>query len=218
MLYKYLPPERLDVLSHRRIRFTSPVSLNDPFEYRLKIGEHEYAIQPDVAKSETKFISLSRNHTNLLMWSHYANSHKGIVVGFSRSHPYFQNAKPVRYRRLRSVLNGVNLATFEPAEITKVILIEKALDWAYEEEERLFIDDVDNNSIIAGLDEWEQEISLNKFPESAIKSVYLGLRVSSDIKKKVIGILNTYQEKISLYRAKVSKDEYGIKFTEVEYT
>lgn len=32
MLYKYLPPERVDVLSSNRIRFSPFKSLNDPFE------------------------------------------------------------------------------------------------------------------------------------------------------------------------------------------
>jgi hypothetical protein len=34
ILYKYLPPERLDVLEKRRIRFTQPGDFNDPFEFR----------------------------------------------------------------------------------------------------------------------------------------------------------------------------------------
>ncbi len=33
-LYKYVPPERLDVLRHLRIRFTQPEAQNDPFEFR----------------------------------------------------------------------------------------------------------------------------------------------------------------------------------------
>jgi hypothetical protein len=32
ILYKYLPPSRLDVLETGRIRFTQPIALNDPFE------------------------------------------------------------------------------------------------------------------------------------------------------------------------------------------
>jgi hypothetical protein len=32
VLYKYLIPDRIDVLERRRIRFTQPVALNDPFE------------------------------------------------------------------------------------------------------------------------------------------------------------------------------------------
>jgi hypothetical protein len=33
-LYKYVPPERLDVLRNLRIRFTQPGAQNDPFEFR----------------------------------------------------------------------------------------------------------------------------------------------------------------------------------------
>lgn len=38
-LYKYLQPIRVDVLQHRRIRFTQPGDFNDPFEFRPKIRE-----------------------------------------------------------------------------------------------------------------------------------------------------------------------------------
>jgi hypothetical protein len=34
ILYKYLPPERIDVLKNKRIRFTQPGNFNDPFEFR----------------------------------------------------------------------------------------------------------------------------------------------------------------------------------------
>src|SRR5450755_4024642 len=34
VLYKYLTPARLDVLEHRRIRFTQPAAFNDPFEFK----------------------------------------------------------------------------------------------------------------------------------------------------------------------------------------
>lgn len=38
ILYKYLPPERLDILRNRRIRFTQPGDFNDPFEFRPYIA------------------------------------------------------------------------------------------------------------------------------------------------------------------------------------
>src|SRR4051812_23453185 len=37
ILYKYLHPDRLDVLKNRRIRFTQPGDFNDPFEFRPQI-------------------------------------------------------------------------------------------------------------------------------------------------------------------------------------
>jgi hypothetical protein len=39
ILYKYLPAARLDVLEHKRIRFTQPGDFNDPFEFRPQIQE-----------------------------------------------------------------------------------------------------------------------------------------------------------------------------------
>jgi hypothetical protein len=38
ILYKYLQPARVDVLKHRRIRFTQPGDFNDPFEFRPRIA------------------------------------------------------------------------------------------------------------------------------------------------------------------------------------
>ena len=42
--YKYVPPERIDILQNRLIRFTQPPALNDPFEadpYFYKLGSKE---------------------------------------------------------------------------------------------------------------------------------------------------------------------------------
>src|SRR5271157_4663926 len=46
-LYKYLPPERLDVLRNLCIRFTQPGAQNDPFEFRPLINRFR---RPEVAR------------------------------------------------------------------------------------------------------------------------------------------------------------------------
>src|SRR5579859_6408957 len=38
ILYKYLQPERLNILKDRKIRFTQPGDFNDPFEFRPRIA------------------------------------------------------------------------------------------------------------------------------------------------------------------------------------
>lgn len=40
---------------------------------------------------------LSPYNDNMLMWSHYADSHKGICLQFNRKHEFFKNAEPVEY-------------------------------------------------------------------------------------------------------------------------
>jgi hypothetical protein len=41
MYYKYLPPERIDVLKNRSIRFSQPIVLNDPFEASYLVQSKE---------------------------------------------------------------------------------------------------------------------------------------------------------------------------------
>lgn len=39
VLYKYVTPERIDILENLKIRFTQPSALNDPFEFNLSFQE-----------------------------------------------------------------------------------------------------------------------------------------------------------------------------------
>jgi hypothetical protein len=123
IVYKYLHPDRIDVLRNGLIRFTQPAALNDPFETRPNLREirrffqtlHRNAegvipTEDDLrgtqeAISETfgrwnednasdlVFLSLSRNRNNLLMWSHYCDCHRGFVMGFDADHPFFSVTK-----------------------------------------------------------------------------------------------------------------------------
>ncbi|MFQ2730618.1 hypothetical protein ACK3YQ_08160 [Aeromonas caviae] len=58
LLYKYLPPERIDVLKNRSIRFSQPIAFNDPFEFKpviestLSIDE----VQDEIDKNFDKLI------------------------------------------------------------------------------------------------------------------------------------------------------------------
>ena len=216
MLYKYLPSERIDVLEAMRIRFTSVVSLNDPFECLLKVGDSDYQLSPRNAVNSVNFVSLSRNHKNLLMWSHYADCHKGFVVAFHRSHSFFRNSNSVRYRRLRSDLNGAPPHSLTPEDVTKSITLEKAVDWAYEEEERLFLDDVPQDLVSVGTDLWGQPILLNSFPKESLAAVYLGLRASDDLVDRIKRALWKNGIKIPIYRAKTNLGEFSLSFDEAK--
>lgn len=195
-----------------KIRFTQLLSLNDPFEHSLRIGEHEYVLDEKESTDEVKFVSLSRNYANLLMWSHYAASHTGFCIGFSRDNAYFSNAESVRYRRLRSNLNGVSVASLVPGSITRKVALEKAIDWAYEEEERLFSDDVDAESFEVGVDNWGRKIILNSYPADSLSKIYVGLRASDSLVRDIVFALRNNDLDVELYRAKRSLDEFGLSF------
>ncbi len=56
--------------------------------------------------SHLAFLSLSKNRNNLLMWSHYCDSHRGFVIGFDSSDPFFSTLNPGSKSVLREVKTG----------------------------------------------------------------------------------------------------------------
>ena len=193
-LFKYLPPERIDVLENMKIRFTSVVSLNDPYESLMRLGDVNAFVDHKLGDNGFKFVSLSRNNENLLMWSHYSASHEGYVLAFDRNHSFFSTAEAVRYRRIRANFNGAKIP-FSKEDILKHVVLEKAIDWAYEEEERLFLQDTPDSAVNIGSDKWGQPIILNSIPEDCILGVYLGVKASEEFKKQIIEVLKSIKFK-----------------------
>ena len=130
-VYKYVTPERIDVLRNGRVRFTQAAALNDPFEahpcftvLRGSVENRQRAlleslegrvevhrivareimipqkVRDRVAEFQRKLatqypmLSLTRNRNNLLMWSHYADSHRGFVIGFDDQNLFFHQKTP----------------------------------------------------------------------------------------------------------------------------
>lgn len=215
-LFKYLSPERLDVLEHLKIRFTSVVSLNDPYESLLKLGDVDAYVDHTLGDNGFKFVSLSRNNANLLMWSHYSSSHEGFVIAFDRNHSFFSKSEAVRYRRIRANLNGAK-SSCSKEDIIKHVVLEKAVDWSYEEEERLFLQDTPDSIVIVGVDKWNQPIVLNAIPEDSIVGVYLGVKASDEIRNRTISILKTYQSRVPLFQCSTKNKEFSLDFKEIKY-
>ncbi|QUF68501.1 DUF2971 domain-containing protein [Vibrio fluvialis] len=92
----------------------------------------------------------TEKNDNLLMWSHYSDQHKGIVIEFDHNHPFFTKPKsgyglqPVLYRKTRVGKLGKS-SPIEP-------YFHKSKEWAYEQEHRLLVclSDADVNLIPKG--------------------------------------------------------------------
>lgn len=92
-------------------------------------------------------LCFSKNPTNILMWSHYANNHKGIVYEFkddlfrntdSLTENFNGNDNKVIYSNDRSydLLSYTLTGEEKKAQFAKELLT-KAKDWEYEEEYRM---------------------------------------------------------------------------------
>ena len=159
LLYKYRGIQGFrffaDIILKNRLYASPYFDLNDPMEGRYLYSKSDGKIDEDMArllkgeKEKIRVCSLSRDPNNELMWSHYAEGHKGVAIGVevnSKKH----KVRPIIYDGLHRV--GVN--NFHSGSAVDV-LSHKLDVWEYEAEERLFIKnkqyvDVDIKQIICG--------------------------------------------------------------------
>jgi hypothetical protein len=196
ILYKFVNPDRIDVLLWKRIRFSQPCYLNDPFEFSPGtpssdgegIGHFEQTI---ASKREADFLtrsrscgvlSLSENKTSIPMWAHYAASHTGFAIGFDTGSDAFRQAlvdrklQKVHYQQER--VNLTRGLAGQPHVRPDAILLMKSLDWAYEQEWR-WIECGDPNQYAEVVSASNGEaLFLRPLPPQCIRQVILGQRIS----------------------------------------
>ena len=145
--------------------------------------------------------SLSKVHNNILMWSHYADSHSGICVGFEPSEAAidFLCAFEVIYMEKRPLINLIEKIKGEDA--LNDILLTKSKLWEYESEWRMI--------------DQQKEKGTRLFPSKPLKEIYLGCRISSQNKSNVLNSVIKSPTKPKIWQAIESKDEFGLEFTEL---
>ena len=274
-LYKYLAPERTDVLERNLIRFTQATAFNDPFE-ALPFAESifdsgilEKAItkeilerKPDMAsllkllphlagvirldwpgakKIAAKFMQIfidcqfgclclssggnqSSLPDNLLMWSHYADCHKGFVLGFDSEHPYFHQERagkpffseitPVTYSLERPrgpiIKDPTALGPVIYHELAHRYFLYKSKHWEYENEWRMIRELKGADQVLSVESE---EIHLFSFPAAALRCVVLGCRIEDQVEGKLRDILSEGRyAHVECYRAGIDSADFRLDF------
>lgn len=136
--------------------------------------------------SETRALACySEIPDNSLMWSHYADGHRGIVVGFDSKNSFFSqatNLMPVSYRSDRvSVSYGSE--GFVPDEHELSIVRVKNLAWSYEREWRQLFQVTDCTKI-HNPDDGTTCLYVT-IPSHAIASVIFGVKCRAETEKTV---------------------------------
>lgn len=188
LLYKYLTFEAaIKIIETSSIGFSCAEDLNDPFECTAFAFENEEG--PDVPLStkisayRNRFsrkygiLSLTRQPLNSLMWSHYANSHQGVVIGidveeaglsststsvipvqygeiiYTATKPVGQNSSSVN--ELMCIGSSLDKFNGDLYNLLKRAFLYKSVEWAYEEEVRVVKNISDNpNSYHGGIGEF----------------------------------------------------------------
>jgi hypothetical protein len=145
-LYKYYPPERVDIIESLQIRFSAPGEFNDTFDTRHQLSTiseaNSSSAQAVVAKAKSQLdqarfrnslgvLCLTASPDNHLMWVNYARNHTGFVVGFRTDATFFE----VDGRTLRQVVYQSSPPFFDTTSEESACFY-KSLDWGYEQEWR----------------------------------------------------------------------------------
>jgi len=171
--------------------------------------------------------SLTTARDNLVMWSHYAASHKGIVVGFEADHPFFARSRdfqPVDYNEERISLPsndgylrlaGKHLpAGSDYRELAEQLFLRKHPDWKYEEEWRMIkrLDQATNTSPT------DSSVYLFEIPHDAIKVIILGAQISNENCERIIRLTASSAKwnHVQLFQASLSDSRFGLVFREIE--
>jgi hypothetical protein len=143
-LYRFLKAHYgLMSLRDRRLRIGRIEELNDDFEFiGLALGEKEDRIALRGMRRhmdcKSGVLCMSKAWDSPLMWAHYADSHKGMVLGFDVPPKAFYK---VDYVADRPKLADLGLSGFDditPEQI-KTLTRTKAAGWSYEQEYRAFL-------------------------------------------------------------------------------
>ena len=136
-VYHFISDEfGLKDLKERRLKIARITELNDPFEFlSVDLSDRDLRRAMKDTKEELSksngLLCFSKNWKNPVMWSHYADKHRGICLGFDM--PQVPPTK-VEYVKKRLPKPAVFDETF-----MKRLLFTKFNHWKYEEEYRAYL-------------------------------------------------------------------------------
>jgi hypothetical protein len=138
--------------------------------------------------------SMSALNNNLLMWSHYADSHRGFCVGLnvdlfseltgSICQVSYDNKFPELGLFDDSLENFLSLFTT------------KSLDWSYEKEYRILKVNYAKKTI--------------KLTNNCITEIILGCKMKDEHKKEIAKIIDTKFKHANIYQSELNSEEFKI--------
>lgn len=142
----------LENIKHKRLKISRLEDLNDPFELlSLELSEkqlREAFVRVKEQLNRTRgILCFSEDWHNPVMWSHYAEKHKGLCLEFEISNELLAKIN-YSQSRLKKEMEGLFHSQSDVRESAMDrILTTKFAHWKYERERRVFagLDSIDND-------------------------------------------------------------------------
>lgn len=157
----------------------------------------------------------TRSNSNLLMWSHYADEHRGVVFGF---HPdaardsflcllepvTYSDVRPSFYRPFDPLVGDMPAPTPEAMRaFTNSLTAVKSTQWAYEEELRVVIPSY--------IPEGQPAVFIPYYA-TEMAELYLGHRVAPVDRNVLVAAARTLNKDAAIFQARITPGAYALSF------
>lgn len=151
----------------------------------------------DKELKETGICCFSKEYDNILMWSHYAQDHKGVCLKFdtTEDNDFFSPLITVDYMKKLN-LNIIEYLS-EPNRFAKDTVKIKYFDWFYEREVRI---------VKISSSGFNSKNGFLKFKPNALKEVIFGLRTDKEDILKYIDLCKNHNNNIALFKMESPKN------------
>jgi hypothetical protein len=256
ILYKYASfDDGKKILESGSVRFTQPKFFNDPFD--LPSYPEEESANPTggifaklhimgknlIWRDNTGILSLTRTPTNPLMWAHYADKHRGMVIGIDAFAAGLTdetaNLIPAQYGSViyvsqrqdqpfiskpQSPLAVGSTYHFPHDHYEKLqrLFLHKPLCWSYEEEVRVVkcLKGISKGSSDTPSGHFDlitdggRELHLYSLPSRSIVELYIGFRADLDTSDKLFEQVKQHNPQLAVYECNLDSGNLSVGFTE----
>lgn len=177
----------LDILINKRLYASKYLNLNDPMEGAFSLDKN--VSQGTIARlrddrANTLICSLSKTHKNGLMWSMYADEHRGCCIELEVTSP--------KWKRIDvTYTNSLPIITEENASVDTILSI-KSNQWKHEEEVRFI--QIDSNS---------------PYLKIRIKRIYFGMKMNRTDFSFYKNLLKSLSVDIEIVKMKREDIDFG---------
>ena len=173
----------------------------------------------DKVPSMLGVLCLSKNLNQPLMWSHYAQSHQGLMIEFDASHSALNKRRSEKddFGFLRDVVYSerrptLNIDALNDGRGFQTFALTKSSHWSYEEEQRFVwpLEQCDKSE--------DGTVSLIALPPASVVSVTLGCRASEATEDQLLQTLAGQEScaHIVVRRARMHPKEFELVYERVD--
>lgn len=207
-------PSHFDKEGLRRIK--KPLLSMLPKDYFLKM--HRQAAEEQWKYLKNNFVfCVTEEFDNLLMWSHYANEHKGVafkIKCIEQKESLLCAALKVNYSDKYPIFGNIDtwkqfIGSGQFPDLTKYyheLITTKSKHWEYENEWRVIFPREEDSG--------KESVLLDFLPEE-IEAVFLGCRISDADKSLILDLVKLNFPWTKIYQAKRSQTEFRLHFDEI---